>query len=114
MTFDFADLKAETRRAVHDTLGVVAFYQDDSMSAPEEVKARWFNKTAKFGDLVEQGYAEVIEGVDRVVLFPCDHPTIEFKRGGNITFPQYGLNFVLEVLEPSDGPLEAVWQVVKK
>lgn len=77
------------------------------------ITARWFNKTAKFGDLVEQGYAEVVEGIDRVAVFPCDHPTVNFQRGGVITFPDYRRSFRLELLEPADGPDEAVWQVVK-
>lgn len=111
MTFNFADLKAESRRAVHDVLGVDAFYQDDSMSAPERIRARWFNKVARFGDLVEQGYAEVIEGVDRIVVYPCDTPVVTFRKGGVITFPVYNRSFVLNTLEPSDGPDgQAVWQ----
>lgn len=113
MTFDFTDLKRESRRAVHDTLGVPALYQDGSMSAPAKIVARWFNKTAKYGDLVEQGYAEVVEGVDRIVLFPCDYPAINFQRGGIITFPALGLSFKLDVIEPRDGPDQVVWQVVK-
>lgn len=115
MTFNFADLKVETRRAVHDTLGVPAFYQDDTMSAPRAITARWFNKSAKYGDLVEAGYAEVVEGVDRVVFFPCDYPTIRFVRNGVITFPDYKMSFRLDTLEPPDGPGgasgQAVWQV---
>ena len=113
MSFDFADLKAESRRAVHDTLGVLAFYQDNTMSAAKEITARWHNKTAKYGDLVETGYAEVVEGVDRVVFFPCDYPTIRFQRLGLITFPKYGVTFRLDIKEPADGPSgQAVWQVV--
>lgn len=111
MSFNFADLKAETRRAVHDVLGVPAQYQDASMSAPVSITARWFNKVARFGDLVEQGYAEVVEGVDRIVLFPCDYPTVTFRRGGVITFPHYRRSFTLDTLEPPDGPEgQAVWQ----
>lgn len=112
MPFDFAALKAKTRRVVHDTLAVDAFYQDDSMGAARPIKARWHNKLDRFGDLMDQGYAEVVEGVDRVVLFPCDYPTLNFVRGGVVTFPAYGRSFRLEVREPKDGAHHAVWQVV--
>lgn len=112
MAFDFAALKAKTRRVVHDTLGVEAFYQDDSMSAPRPIRARWHNKVDRFGDLMDQGYAEVVQGVDRIVLFPRDYPTINFVRGGVVTFPAYQRSFRLEVLEPKDGPDQAVWQAV--
>lgn len=112
MAFDFAALKAKTRRVVHNTLAVEAFYQDDSMSAPQPIRARWHNKVDRFGDLMDQGYAEVVQGVDRVVLFPTDYPTLNFVRGGVVTFPSYRRAFRLEILEPSDGPYRAVWQVV--
>ena len=83
------------------------------MSAAQPIKARWFNKVAKYGDLVETGYAEVVEGVDRVVLFPCDTPTVRFERLGVVTFPSYGRSFRLDIVEPSDGPTDQkVWQVV--
>jgi hypothetical protein len=114
MAFDFAALKSATRRVVHDTLGVTALYQDDAMSAPVAIKARYLKqKVDRYGDLVEQGYAEVVEGIDRVVLFPCDYQTLNFARGGLLTFPDYKLTFRLELMEPADGPLQSVWQVVK-
>lgn len=112
MAFDFAALKATTRRVVHDTLGVPAFYQDNSMSAPQPIRARWYNKDAQLGDLMDQGYAEVVQGVDRVVVFPCDYPTLNFIRGGVVTFPGYQRAFRLDVLEDADGPLKAIWQSV--
>ena len=113
MAFDFAELKSQTRRVVHDTLGVSALYKDATMSAPKEIRARWLSqKIDRYGDLVEQGYAEVVEGIDRVVLFPSDYPTLNFCRGGEITFPAYKRSFRLDVLEPVTGPDQVVWQVV--
>lgn len=113
MPFDFAALKSATRRVVHDALGVSAFYQDDTMSAPKAITARWHNKIDRYGDLQDQGYAEVVEGVDRIVLFPCDYPALNFKRNGVVTFPAYGNSFRLDILEPADGPEQAVWQAVR-
>lgn len=95
-----------------DTLGVPAFYQDNTMSAAQPITARWHSKIDRFGDLAEQNYAEVVEGIDRVILFPCDHPTLNFSRGGLVTFPAYNLTVKLDHLEPSNGPLEAAWRVV--
>jgi len=112
MPFDFADLKSLSRRVVHTTLGVSAFYQDDSMSAPEPIRARWHNKINRFGDLQEQGYAELVEGIDRIILFPQDNPTVNYSVGGVVTFPKWGISFRLQSLEPSDGPDQAVWQVI--
>lgn len=121
MPFDFASVKSLVRRTVHKTFGVQAFYTDDSVDAPIETRARLHNRISKpFGDLVDgAGYAEVIEGIDRIVLIPEDLQGFPFtlKRGGVITFPQThpGQEFVLEYMEP-EGALhpEVAWQVSKK
>lgn len=112
MAFDFAALKSETRRVVHDTLGVSAFYKDDSMNAPYPIRARWHNKIDRFGNLQDQGYAEQVEGIDRVVLFPEDTPRLTFVRNGTVTFVAADVTLRLQVQEPKDGPLEVVWQAV--
>lgn len=115
MPFDFASAKASLRRVVHDTLGVDATYEDDVVSTPEEVRVRWHPKGDRFGDLIEGGYAEIVESADKIILFTCDTPDIVFKKGGVITLPEvYGSIAVrLDVLEQSDGPSEQVWQVVR-
>lgn len=113
MPFDFTDLKSQTRRVVHNTLGVSAFYQDNTMSVAQPIRARWHNKIDRFGDMNEAGYAETVEGIDRVILFPCDTPTLNFMKGGVVTFTKLGLSFKLDTLEPADGPLQQVWNVVK-
>lgn len=114
MAYDFASNKAKARRVVHNTLAVQAFYQDSSMSVPAEIRARWLNKTNVFtGDVDNQGYAEMLEAVDRIVLFPDDTPTVNFKKGGSVSFPGYDITFVLELREPSNGPLQEVWKVTR-
>ncbi len=119
MLFDFAQAKADARRAVQETFGVQAYYSDDSVDAPIEFRARWHNRISKaFGGLVDgDGYAEVIEGIDRIVFFPKDVDGYPFtaKRGGEVTFPSIaGVTFVLDHREPSTGPLEEAWVVTRK
>lgn len=110
MAFDFASAKLALRRTVHDTMAVDAFYEDDSMNAPEAIRARWHNKIDRFGDLENAGYAEIVQGIDRIVLFPGDTPALTFRHGGKVRFPGYGNAFTLEYLEPPTGPLQQVWQ----
>ncbi len=112
MAFDFAAAKSHLRRVVHDTLGVVAFYSDDVVSDPLEVKARWHNKLELFGDPNNEGYAQVLQGIDRIILIPSDYPGVTFKRGGVFEFPSYNMTFKLDTREPNDGPLKQVWQAV--
>jgi hypothetical protein len=117
--FDFASAKALVRQVVQSTFGVQAFYSDDSVDAPIEIRARWHNQLSRpFGDLENGGYAEVIEGIDRIVLIPNDvdgYP-VTLQRGGIVTFPTMlpGVEFILDIREPASGPLEEAWTVTRK
>lgn len=117
MGFDFASLKAKTRTIVHDRLGVQAFYTATEDDSEIEIRARWHSKIDRFGDLYDgAGYAEVVEGIDRVVLWPTDVQgnQVEFVKLGKIRFPGYDdLTVELAVREPKDGPITIIWQVRK-
>lgn len=120
MPFNFAAAKSLVRRVVNETLGVQAFYKDALVNTPIETRARLQNRISKpFGGPESgAGYAEIIEGVDRIVLIPVDvqgYP-LDLKRGGIFTFPEThpGEEFILELQEPNMGPLEVSWQVARK
>lgn len=119
MAFDFASVKSLVRQTVQTTFGVQAFYKDDSVDAPVEIRARWHNRMSRpFGDLNDGGYAEVIEGIDRIVLIPVSTKgaAVTLQRAGVITLPTVlpGVEFVLEHKEPATGPLEEAWAVTRK
>lgn len=115
MAFNFALAKAALRQTVHDTFGVGAFYKDGSLSVPTPIRARYnHKKQERIGDLVETGYAEVVESVERVVLRPCDTPALTFTRNGRVTFDDLpGVEFLLTFREPIKNAGEEVWQVVR-
>lgn len=115
MGFDFAEAKALARRTVQETFGVQAFYSDVTVNVPVEFRARWHSRINRpVGDLDAGGYAEIIEGIDRIVfiLESCEFvPT----RGGAITFPSIpDTTFLLEHKDPATGPLEEAWVVTRK
>ena len=119
MSFDFATAKSLVRRTVNATFGVQAFYSDASVDVPVEIRARWHNRMSRpFGDLNDGGYAEVIEGIDRIVLIPVSTKgaAVTLQRAGVITLPTVlpGVEFVLEHKEPATGPLEEAWAVTRK
>lgn len=119
MPFDFAAAKSLVRRAVNTTFGVQAFYTDASVDVPVEIRARWHNRLSRpFGDLNGDGYAEVIEGIDRIVLIPetVNGMPVVLQRAGVVTFPTVlpGVEFILEHKEPATGPLEEAWAVTRK
>ena len=68
MGLAFASATLDARRTVHATFGVQGFYSDDSIS-DIEVRARWHDKTNRpIGDLENGGYAQIVEGIDRIVF----------------------------------------------
>jgi hypothetical protein len=131
MAFNFAKAKASLRRKVHEIFGVTAFYQDSSMSEPVEIRARWHNKETNLGDLDNEGYAEIVEGIERIVFEAAEARTHNIKRGGQVWFPEYGSGmgvglgsplggedngppkFTLHLMRKNSGPVEEVWEVTQ-
>lgn len=113
MAFDFAAAKTRTRREVMKTLGVDALYTDSTHVVPVPLRARWHTKIDRFGDNGNAGYAEVIEGIERLILDREQARLIDVRRTGVVTFPTLGgASVTLEAREPSDGPVEEIWAVV--
>lgn len=119
MGFDFSQVKAKARQVVHSTLAVSATYRDSSMTTPVPIMARWLTRLSKIGDLENQGYGEIIESIDRVVLAAEDARSISVKKGGVISFTSYisqGVTpeFILTLKQPTEGPFEEIWEVARK
>jgi len=114
MSFDFAAAKTALRRTVHDTLGVAALYQDHTMSTPVDVRVRWHSKINRFGDLEGSGYAEVIEGIDRVLFDKVQARSLGIRSGGEVTLTTLGgFKLTLGAMEPADGPITETWSASK-
>lgn len=119
MAYDRAASVAAARRIVHKTMRVNATYQDSLMAGPEAITVRWHNRLNLQGNLVEAGYADVIEGVNRVVFNREElaEKSVVLHSGGVITLTDAvnnGVVLVLDVKEPDTGPINFVWGVVKK
>lgn len=127
MAFDLAETKRTARQALHGLAGVLAYYtgpQDGAVAV--ELYVRWHNKLARpVGDLENGGYAEILAGVDRLVFnadnlaapIQSDGTTagpVTLARLGTVEFRQYDMTFSLEHTEPSDGPLNVYWTVVRE
>lgn len=121
MAFSFAKAKSLVRRTVHKTFGVPAFYKDSSLSTPVAISARWHNKIERMGDLDNQGYAEIIQGIDRVLFDATEARTVGVKRLGEVSFPELAATptsaiptFILNTRETETGPDREIWLVSLK
>lgn len=114
---DFAALKAQVRQTVHDTMSTTGLYTHESEPGVEtELSVRWHNKIARMGDLLEAGYSEVVEGINRLVFNVPEltEKAVILRRGGRVTLtnPHYGgAVLVLDTMEPMVGPIEQIWLI---
>lgn len=115
MSFSFDSAKALLRQQVHETFGVEGLYKDASLSFFEPVRVRYHpKKIDRYGDIVETGYADVVEVIERIVFYPALTPEFQFQRDGRVTLASMpGVEFILRLLEPSTNSAEQVWQVVR-
>lgn len=110
--FNLADLKARSRRSLHETMAVDAVYEDTE-TAPTAITVRAHNKMVRSGEL-EGGYGvEVFDGIDRLVFSETELTSkgLVLWSGGTVTVPKYGLKYSLEAQEQPDGPENVYWSV---
>ena len=114
MGFNFAKAKLMVRRVVHATLGVTAFYKDNTLSAPIEIRVRAHNRLDRMADLNNE-YSEVLEGINRIIFDRQSARAANIKRGGQIwvceslaEIPE-AQSYTLDSMEPYDGPVEEIW-----
>lgn len=104
------------RKVVHEALSVSALYSD-SVVTNIPITVRWHSKISVHGDLENQGYAQILEGVDRLLFYDAElaAATLELQRGGQIVIAAYqNATFELDVRQPTDGPVNVIWSVARK
>lgn len=109
------DIKTNARRALHKALSVLAGYQSIDGQTNATITVRWHSKTMLAGMDASDGYAQMIDGLDAVVLDmdELDVLGITPKRGDRITMPVEYLSavVVLEEAEQRVGPVTWKWRV---
>lgn len=112
----FAAIKAQARRAVHTAFSFDATYQDRSLTDAVPITVRWHNRLVIQGDYDSSGYANVIDGIERVIFNREELATLGIKPVQNaviiITEEGYeGTTLFLDQKEAHVGPVEEKWWV---
>lgn len=114
-----AEIKAKARKAVHAAFSYDALYKDPSLDAAVPLSVRWHNRIVMHGDYDQSGYANIIDGIEKVI-FDRDELTklgVTPMRGATLRLTEGGMNntrLVLDVREKNVGPLEEKWTVVRE
>lgn len=115
MGFDFAELRAQAKRVLHDTLGIIASYTDDVVTVPVDLRVRHHSAMTLTGDPGNGGYAEMLASIDSVILDreELNEKGITVKRGGKLTLAD-GSVLILDSQARIEGPIELIWRVALK
>lgn len=113
-----AEIKARARKAVHAAFSYSATYQDGSLDAAVPVSVRWHNRLVMLGDYQDGGYANVVDGIEKVIFNREELLALGIspRRTGVVTITEPGFNntqLILDVLEKYVGPVEETWMVVR-
>lgn len=100
----WADIKREARLRVHAQFAVSATYTSPSLgSAPIPCQVRLHTKVARFGDLDREGFAQVVEDINRAIFLQSEITPV---RKGVLTLYS-GHQFTIDLIEPRSD--DTVW-----
>lgn len=94
------DTRRNSRLAVHARFAVPATYTPPNGGVPVSCSVRLHTKIARFGDLDREGYAEVVEDVNRVVFLQSEVP--EPARKGVVRITATGVEYTIDIVVPPD------------
>lgn len=97
----WADIKTLARADVHENFGLSAQYLAPNGGALiTGITVRWHTKVLRHGDLDREGYPQVMEDVNRIIL---DSTQIaEPERNGVVTLSD-GRHYSIDYVLPYDG-----------
>lgn len=118
MGFDFAAALGKVRRIVHDTFAMDAVYIDSTLAGPVPLRVRWHYKQVVSGDLEGEGYASVIDLIEKAIFDKAELTArgVTVERGARIKFIAEGFSatLIVDTKDESDsGPVDEAWRVSK-
>jgi hypothetical protein len=93
---DWAQVRRKARRVVHDTFAISAVYSSP-LGVETPCKARMHNELQVHGDLDREGFSQVIENDNRVIL---DGLVVTPEKHGTILFTDYNVTFEIVNILP--------------
>lgn len=111
---DFDAIRTAARRVRHEALSVCAHYSHPS-GVEADVRCKSFEKDEVLGDIVREGFAEMIGGAIylRFSSEELDQQSVVLARGGRVTMPD-GSVLILDALMRTKGPINTIWRVAEE
>lgn len=118
MPSNFAAIKAKARRDIHDGLSIAATHRAVLSGLITDLAVRWHSKQVLLGDFQDTGYANVVEGIERIIFDreELQAKSVILREGDVITITAEGydnVQLMLKVREQVRGPIEQPWEVAR-
>jgi hypothetical protein len=111
---DVLSIQTRARQAIHNRLSFPAVYTDDT-GVNVTLNVRWHGKGSR--DTIADGGGEILAGVDSIIFDSGEltAKAVILLRNGIVTLPPAlnSIQFRLDALEPSDGPVNVCWVVAR-
>lgn len=111
------EIMARARRVVHATFGENATYSHPSSGVMEvPISVRWHNRIGIQGNLGDDGFTDLIEGVNRAIFNREElaEKNLVLYKGGRITLTNSlndGVVLILDSMDPHVGTINEIWNV---
>lgn len=103
------DIRSRARLSVHSHFGRDAVYVAPGSTRRIKVKVRVHTRIARFGDNDREGYADVVEDINRIVFLQSE---VTPTRGGEVTVS--GSVYKIEMITPADDTTVVACDVIRK
>lgn len=112
----FTQIVAQARRVVRKTFGESARYEHPSAVGGVDLSVKWSGRLALQGNIGDDGYSDVITGVNRVFfnVEELNEKSLVLQKGGRLTLTDtlnQGTVLILDSMEPHKGPINEIWNV---
>ncbi len=98
----WAETRALARATVHESFGLAASYlPPDGNPLVTGLTVRWHSRTVRHGDLDREGYAQIQEDVNRLMLNTAE--VADPQRGAIVTLTDDGRQYRIDHVLPFDG-----------
>ena len=112
----YAQIKERARRLVHQAFAVPATYTAPGGTVAVPLTVRMHGKIIMGGDIEGEGYATIVENVNKLV-FSRDELTaanLTLQANGLVILIPYSYSFRLDIKDPDDGPVTERWHVAQQ
>jgi hypothetical protein len=111
----WTDTRRSARQIVHDTFAYkdARYYPQVGVGPGTQVSVRVHNRVIAQGDLGREGFAQMLDEVERIIFLTTDVDVLDVRKGGAVKLSD-GRNYRLEVRRPARDDFSVEFEVTRQ